>query len=147
MLTNGVRKHRANVAYIQYRFSMVNSIDLPNALREDLAHTLGFPNYPQDLTAEPYLSYITNRYLGKGSLDGYFQLLIGIIRYFEGQAVFRAPSSPPRTLQGLIDLLIVSDNEPQFTDSQPGSESRKEDVEDTVMYTIGLWTMLSSSFV
>ena len=114
----------------------MNHISSPSEiLRTDLARTLGFPNYPHDAAAEPYLNYLTNRCIGSDTTEAYIELLIMVVKYFD-----RAPadSSAMKSVQGLLD--VVS--------SSPAYEQRNhEDIEDTVLYVIGTWTLLLSSFV
>jgi hypothetical protein len=111
----------------------------PDALRVDLAHTLGFPNYPIDTTAEPYLNYLTNRYIGGNTLEAYIRLLKETIGYFDVVPTDHNVASTPRTIQGLLDVLSTTDTE--------SFGHTKTDIEDTMLYAIGTWTMLLSSFV
>ncbi|KAH8725784.1 hypothetical protein GQ44DRAFT_680494 [Phaeosphaeriaceae sp. PMI808] len=119
--------------------------DPTNNLRIKLAHTLGFPDYPTTATAEPYLNYITNRFVGRGTLEWYLRLVIHVIHHFQAD---EAPVAPPliKSIRRLLDTLATSSND-YFTDTKPGSQTRREDVEDTVLYIIGAWTLLLSSFV
>lgn len=117
----------------------------PDALQIKLAHTLGFPNYPNDATAEPYLNYITNRHVGRDTLEGYITLLVRVI---EACGRTRATQSPgPTSIQSMLDSFASSTNDDYFADTKAGSQTRWDDVEDTVMYAIGTWTMMLSSFI
>ncbi|KAF2825696.1 hypothetical protein CC86DRAFT_456116 [Ophiobolus disseminans] len=116
----------------------------PDDSRIDLAYALGFPNYPTNPTAEPYLNYITNRYIGRGTVEGYLKLVVHVVQHF--QVVDNDKSLPVKSIQSLLDRLCTSTNE-YFVDTNAGSQTRRDDVEDTVMYIIGVWTLLLSSFV
>jgi hypothetical protein len=118
---------------------MAHRLHAPDSLLSELAHALGFPDYPTCTTAEPYLNYITNRYIGRGTLEGYLKLAIHVVQYFE-------VVDPAKSIQELLDTLTTSSND-YFSDTKVGSQTRHEDVEDTVLYVIGVWTMLLSSFV
>jgi hypothetical protein len=114
----------------------------PDSIRTDLAHALGFPEYPTT-AAEPYLNYIANRYIGRGTLEGYMKLVIHIVEHFKPED---DDSAPGKSIQGLLDTLATSSNG-YFPDTKTGSQTRREDVEDTVLYIIGTWSLLLSSFV
>jgi hypothetical protein len=116
----------------------------PDNLRIDLAHAIGFPDYPTTATAEPYLNYITNRFIGRGTLEGYLKLVMHVVRHF--QTGEDEPSMPEKSIQGLIDSLATSSDD-YFSDTKAGSQTRRDDVEDTVLYIIGVWSLLLSSFV
>jgi hypothetical protein len=116
----------------------------PDSLRVDLAHTLGFPDYPGDASAEPYLNYITNRFVGRGTPEEYLRLVIDIIQYVRDDSKNAAPVA--KSIQGLLNSLIGVSNE-YFSDTKAGSQTRRDDVEDTVMYILGTWTLLLSSFI
>jgi hypothetical protein len=103
--------------------------------RTDLAHTLGFPNYPHDAAAEPYLNYVTNRCIGSDTMEAYIELLIMVVKYFDGVP---ADSSMGKSIQGLLDVVSSS---PTY------AQRNREYVEDTVLYVIGIWTLLLSSFI
>jgi hypothetical protein len=114
----------------------MNHISSPSEnLRTDLARTLGFPNYPHDAAAEPYLNYLTNRCIGSDTTEAYIELLIMVVKYFD-----RAPadSSAMKSVQGLLDVVSSS---PAY------AQRNHEDIEDTVLFVIGTWTLLLSSFV
>jgi hypothetical protein len=118
--------------------------DAAGGLRVELAHALGFPDYPVDSTAEPYLSYISNRYIGRGTLEEYLKLVMYVVRHFEANS--HDTSLPLNSIQELLDTLSTSTEE-YFSDTQAASAVRRDDVEDTVLYVIGVWTLLLSSFV
>jgi hypothetical protein len=105
------------------------------SLRIDLAHALGFPNYPHDAAAEPYLNYLTNRCIGGDTMESYTNLLITVVKYFEGA---QADSSTKKSIQGLLDLI---------SSSAAYAPRNRDDVEDTVLYIIGTWALLLSSFI
>ncbi|KAF2024787.1 hypothetical protein EK21DRAFT_104412 [Setomelanomma holmii] len=115
-----------------------------DSLRTELAHILGFPEYPASTAAEPYLNYITNRYVGRGTLEDYLRLVIDTVQHLsdDGQNTKRQGNS----IQGLLDTLAGSTSD-YFSDTDPGSPARRGDVEDTIMYIIGTWTVLLSSFM
>jgi hypothetical protein len=115
----------------------------PNEYTE-LAHALGFSDYPTDATAKPYLNYIANRYIGRSTREGYLKLVIHVVQYFNvGEEDELAPA---KSIQGLLDRLTTSSND-HFLDTTAGSPTRHDDVEDTILYVVGVWTMLLSSFV
>jgi hypothetical protein len=116
----------------------------PDDMRTELAHALGFPEYPTSTIAEPYLNYIANRYVGRGTLEGYLKLVIHVIEYFKAEGDEDALSA--RYIQELLDSLATSSDE-YFSDTKAGSQTRHDDVEDTILYIIGTWTLLVSSFV
>jgi hypothetical protein len=108
----------------------------PDPLRVQLAHALGFPSYPNDITAEPYLNYLTNRCIGTNTLETHVRLLIRVIAYFDHGV--KGPDAISPKIQELLEALSM-DNE--------FSGHTTADIEDTVLYAIGTWTMLLSSFV
>jgi hypothetical protein len=114
------------------------------SLQTELAQALGFPDYPTTATAEPYLNYVANRYVGRGTLEGYLRLFIHVVQYFETED--QDTPSKFKSIKGLLDALATSSNE-YFSDTKVGSQTRRDDVEDTILYIIGTWTMLLSSFV
>ncbi|KAL1797948.1 hypothetical protein ACET3X_004554 [Alternaria dauci] len=105
------------------------------SLRTDLAHTLGFPHYPHDAAAEPYLNYLTNRCIGGDTMEAYIELVIMVVKYFDGVP---ADSSAKKSIQGLLDAMSSS---PAY------AQRNRDDVEDTVLYVIGTWMLLLSSFI
>lgn len=104
-------------------------------LRTDLARALGFPNYPHDAAAEPYLNYLMNRCIGEGTTDAHIELLITVVRYFEGA---QSGSPAKRSVQGLLDVISAS---------AAYAQRNREDIEDIVLYVIGTWALFLSSFV
>ncbi|KAH7371068.1 hypothetical protein BKA66DRAFT_551954 [Pyrenochaeta sp. MPI-SDFR-AT-0127] len=108
-------------------------------LQIELAHALGFPDYPTDNTAEPYINYITNECVGR-TLDGHIQLLVRIVKYFQDESL------TVRSIQSFLDSMSISTDVEYFADTKAGSQTRREVVEDTVLCTIGIWTMMLSSF-
>lgn len=119
----------------------------PDDLRIALANTLGFPDYPVNTAADPYLNYISNRHIGRGTLEEYLCLFIRVVEHFKGHQVDVKGTPRPNSIQALLDRLGSSENDDLFADTKAGSSMRKEDVEDTVMYILGAWTMMLSSFV
>jgi hypothetical protein len=113
-------------------------------IRTELAHALGFPDYPTSATAEPYLNYIANRYVGRGTLEGYLRLIIHVVEYFKLED--NDDTLPAESIQGLLNTLCASSHE-YFSDTKAGSQTRRDDVEDTILYIIGTWTLLVSSFI
>lgn len=116
----------------------------PDSLRIELAHALGFPDYPNSATAEPYLNYIANRHIGRGTLEGYLKLVIHVVEYFTAED--DEEPTAPKSIQRLLDTLATSTSE-YFSDTKAASQARREDAEDTILYIIGTWTLLLSSFV
>jgi hypothetical protein len=115
-------------------------------LRVRLARALGFPEYPTTTNAdpEPYLNYIVNRYVGRGTLEEFLELVIHVVEYLGPTDDEHAIQE--KSIQRLIDTLATSSHQ-YFSDTQADSQMRRDDVEDTVMYIIGIWTLLLSSFV
>ncbi|KAF2190138.1 hypothetical protein K469DRAFT_560576 [Zopfia rhizophila CBS 207.26] len=109
-------------------------------LRIALAHAVGYPDYPGNDTAAPYLNYISNRHIGRGTLDEYLTLFLRVVEYFKDD-------TKQGSIQELLDEFAASDNEALFSDTKVGGRTRKEDVEDTVMYILGVWCVMLSSFV
>jgi hypothetical protein len=103
--------------------------------RTDLARALGFPNYPNDAAAEPYLNHITNRCIRGDTMEEYIKLLVAVVRHFDV-----APTAVPakKSIQELLDVV---------SSSSAYAHRNREDVEDTVLYVIGTWTLLLSSFI
>jgi hypothetical protein len=110
----------------------------PDRLRIELAHRLGFPHYPGDTTAEPYLNYLTNRRISRITHEEHLNLLLRVIACFDADILGQHVASNTRSIQGLIDAL--STDKEYCGTYQP-------DLEDITLYTIGLWTMLLSSFI
>ncbi|KAI4694341.1 hypothetical protein J4E81_006558 [Alternaria sp. BMP 2799] len=101
----------------------------PDPLRVRLAHALGFPKYPKDGAAEPYINCIMNQHDAQGA-QGYEELLINIIGYFQDPQ----PLGPmKKSIEGLLNLLSTHPNA-QWHD------------EDTVVRAIGSCTLLLGSF-
>ncbi|KAH5679265.1 hypothetical protein HBI21_083060 [Parastagonospora nodorum] len=117
----------------------------PDQLRIELAHALGFPEYPATTASdpEPYLNYIANRNVGRGTSEGFLELIIQVVEYFK-QGNETSISTP--SIQGLLDGLSTPPSQ-YFSDAPASTQPRRDDVEDTVMYILGIWTMLLSSFV
>lgn len=118
---------------------------VPDQLRIKLAHTLGFAEYPVTTATdpEPYLNYIANRNVGRGHLEGFLALVIQIVEFFK-----QGNDNPNLTpsIQELLDNFATSPSQ-YFSDTKASTQPRRDDVEDTVMYIMGIWTMLLSSFV
>jgi hypothetical protein len=113
-------------------------------IRTELAHVLGFPDYPASAIAEPYLNYIANRYIGRGTLEGYLKLVIHVVEYFKLDGI--EDTLPAKSILGLLNTLGASSHD-YFSDTKAGSQTRRDDVEDTILYIIGTWTLLVSSFI
>lgn len=111
--------------------------------RVDLAHALEFADYSHSKAAEPYLNYISNRHMGRGTLSQYNSLFVRIVTHFIG---YGGRVQTPFSIQSFLDLMNDS-FESVFIDTPPGSKTRKEDVEDTVLYILGVWSLMLSSFV
>ena len=104
-------------------------------LRTDLARALGFPNNPYDAAAEPYVNYLTNRCIGGDTMEEHIKLLITVVTYFQE---VQADSSMKKSVQGLLDVV---------SSSAAYAHRNLEDVEDTLLYIIGTWSLLLSSFI
>jgi len=98
-------------------------------LRIRLANALGFPEYPKDGAAEPYINCIMNQPDVQGN-PGYEELLIEIIGYFQDP---QSPGPMKKSIEGLLHLLSTHPN-------------TKWHDEDTVVRAIGNCTLLLSSF-
>lgn len=101
----------------------------PDPLRIRLAHALGFPNYPNDDTVEPYINYLLNQHDARGTPE-YEDLLITIVQYFHGPQPL---GSMKRSIEGLLHSLSI----------HPNTQWHEE---DTVVRAIGSCTLLLSSF-
>ena len=101
----------------------------PDPLRIRLAHALGFPNYPNDDTVEPYINYLLNQHDARGTPE-YEDLLITIVQYFHG------PQPLGSMKRGIEQLL-------QSLSTHPNTQWHEE---DTVVRAIGSCTLLLSSF-
>src|SRR5947209_14710986 len=127
-----------------------------------LAQALGFPDYPASDVARPYLNYIENKHTGRGTHEEYLDLFRRVVEHFKNVQPAPAPGTPGRStigqqgqtvparvdsVQAFLDTFSASDTEPIFADTLPDSPARKEDVRDMVLYIIGVWTALLSSFI
>jgi hypothetical protein len=121
--------------------STTNSLD---DVRTRLAHALGYHDYPATATAKPYLTYIYKSHIGNGRLEEWLELFIEIIEHFD---VKMKQSGGGDSIQALIDRLASSGFHDIFSDTSPGHPARVKHVEDTVMYILGIWTTMLSSFV
>jgi hypothetical protein len=119
-----------------------------DALRTKLARTLGFADYPRNQTSAPYLNYIENRYIGRGTLEEYIVLFIMVVKYLQDAPVRNdaLEGERTRTIRGLLDKLCDA-NESLFADTQENTRMRKDEVEDTALYILGVWSSMLSSFV
>jgi hypothetical protein len=117
-----------------------NALD---ALRIDLANALGFPAQ-YTATAEPYLNYITNHFVAEPKPEDHLKLVIHILKHFRARG--DEYLTPLRNVQGLIDDL-ASSSQTYFADTMVGSKARRNVVEDTILYNIGVFTLLRTSFV
>ncbi|PSN66442.1 hypothetical protein BS50DRAFT_455653, partial [Corynespora cassiicola Philippines] len=116
----------------------------PDNLRIRLAHALGYADYPTNLVAEPYLRYLSNRHLRRGTRDQYIKLFIRVVEYFHTNSL----SEPtPLSIRSLLDTIEARNSEELYTETRNGDMERKEYVEDAVMYIMGAWSMMLSSFV
>ncbi|KAF1996765.1 hypothetical protein P154DRAFT_579546 [Amniculicola lignicola CBS 123094] len=113
-----------------------------NPLEADLAQALG---YPDNSIARPHINYISNRHIG--ILDHYLALFVRVIAHFDDDGTTSNATQKSDSIQALLDELVASQRDEMFNDTEPGSKMRKEEVEDTVMYILGVWTMLQTSFV
>lgn len=113
-------------------------------VRTRLAHALGYHDYPANPTVEPYLTYIYRRHVGSGALEDWLELFIEVIEHFDVNA---KGSGGGDSIQTLTDRLAASGFRGLFADTSAGHAARMEHVEDTVMYILGTWTTMLSSFV
>ncbi|KAI1311511.1 hypothetical protein F5Y03DRAFT_391598 [Xylaria venustula] len=100
--------------------------------RINLAHALGCPDYPGNSKVEPYLNYITNNHVSRGTLEEYLQFFIRVIKHFEGDGTGEVIPTQ-NSVQVLLDKLVASKDEKMFGNTEVGSEMREKDVEDTVI--------------
>ncbi|KAH7067517.1 hypothetical protein BKA63DRAFT_424271 [Paraphoma chrysanthemicola] len=120
----------------------------PEDLRRTLAHALGFRDYPDDTTAEPYLNYISNRPVGNSGFEAYLRLFIYVTQCVRGSYDFPGNSSGeyPRSIRGLIDRLKEDPAYELFWKSVHEGYTPRSAVEDGVMHILGVRTMMLSSF-
>jgi hypothetical protein len=116
-----------------------------DSLRVDLAHSLGLTEYPGNVRAEPYLVYIENHCFSRARPEEYIRLFIQVVEHF------KAVDSPDenyatKSIAPLLDELSRS-GDAYFMETHVESQERRDYVEDTVLYIIGTWTMMLSSFV
>ena len=114
-------------------------------LRICLDHSLGFTEYPENHRAEPYLVYIESHCFSRARLEEYIRLFIQVVEHF------KAVDNPDgnyatKSITPLLDELSRS-GDAYFMETQAESQERRDHVEDTVLYIIGVWTMMLSSFV
>lgn len=119
----------------------------PDAVRIALAHAVGYSDYPGSLTAEPYLNYIENHHINRGTLQEYLRLFIRVVEHFSRNSRGNGRRTQLNCMKALLDKLVDSEDEELFVDTKAGSKMRKEDVEDTLMYIMGVWSTMLSSFV
>ncbi|KAF2999698.1 hypothetical protein E8E13_002815 [Curvularia kusanoi] len=115
-------------------------------VRTRLAHALGYHDYPANATAEPYLTYIYRRHVGAGALEEWLELFIEVVEYFD-VGIKESNEDGNGTIQDLIDRLATSGFLNLFADTTAGQTARLIHVEDTVMYILGTWSTMLSSFV
>lgn len=138
----------------------------PSRFRIALAHSLGFTDYPTNSIAAPYLNYIENRRRGLGTLDDYLDLFRRVVQHFQEPAQIprqqntsslsptlqtafasQTQSVYPPNIRTFISTLSLSATEPLFASAPLASTLRDEFVADTVMYMLGVWTMMLGCFV
>lgn len=120
-------------------------------LRSNLAAKLGFED---EAVAAPFLNYIVNHHIGQRSLEAHLNLFTLVVEYFNANSPYppitsgSATTSASRsdTIQRLIDHLVTSNLGECFGNTAPGTPSRKEHVEDTLLYNLGVWTTMLSHF-
>jgi hypothetical protein len=88
---------------------------VPDLLQIELAHTVGFPSYAHDRSAEPYLNYISNRNVSiRSTLEQYTRLVIAVVEFFQ---------AADRSIQGLLEALATLSE--CFSDTTCGSQARQ----------------------
>jgi hypothetical protein len=107
-------------------------------LRTNLAHTLGFADYPANATAKPYLAYIVKTCCG--DIEDYLELFIVVIKHFQTQ------TGGDDSIRALLDRLTLSGFRSVFADTSAGGVMRRQHVEDMIMCIAGTWTTMLSSF-
>jgi hypothetical protein len=136
-------------------------------MRLTLAHAVGFPDYPASLVADPYLNYIYNQKISSMTLENYVTLFVTITQHFcsdttAGEAKDGDPWARPRpvSIRSLMNGLITARNNAKNNATSADTGSTKcrehvgypvryilgEDVESTVLYILGVWTTMLSSF-
>ncbi|RDW57212.1 hypothetical protein BP5796_12662 [Coleophoma crateriformis] len=109
-------------------------------LREALAHSLGFPDYPANPMPEPYLNYIENRHMmNLGTVEAYLQLFRKVVDDFS------QGNCAPVTLCAYTDAICNSRE--QIFEGTQDPIARRELVTDTILSIIGVWVTAGSYFV
>lgn len=115
-------------------------------VRTRLAHALGYHDFPANATAEPYLTYIRKRHVGSGPLDEWLELFIEVVEHFAIDIDAKG-SGDGDSIRALIEDLAAKSSHGVFADTNVGQAARIDHVEDNVMYILGTWTTMLSSFV
>lgn len=127
-------------------------------VRIKLAQDLGYSEYPNDKSADPYLDYIISESPGPRPDEEFLRLFSRIVTYFSGSLGTSSGTSSPststssiastnaRTLKACIDELCSS-QELYFSDTKSDFETRSKHVRDSVFLILGLWTAMKSNFV
>jgi hypothetical protein len=114
--------------------------------RIELARSLGLSEYPGNLRVEPYLIYIESHCFSRARPEEYTRLFAHVVRHFK--AIEGSDGNyVTKSIALLLDELLSVSGDDHFPESQSDSQERREDVEDAVLYIIGTWTMMLSSFV
>ncbi len=136
----------------------------PSRFRIELAHSLGFAEYPADPVAAPYLNYIENRRRGLGTSDDYLDLFRRVVLFFQDptetpgtqneddrrgrtRATLPNKCAPQPTIRTFISMLSRAAAEPLFASAPVNSTFREELIADTIIYILGVWTMMLGCFV
>lgn len=123
------------------RFTMPPSTNRASTNLTKLAHALGFTDYPEDKTAEPYLSYILKQHAGSEGEEDYVELFVKIVKHFQTTA---NGTMTVATVQSIIDELFLTGFRGFFANTAVGDG--KELVEDAVVCILGTWATMLSSF-
>jgi len=107
-------------------------------LLKSLAHLLGFMKYPEDESATPYLEYIIEQGRDDAAINDYIRLFKDVVEYF-------ANSHNDPTIGSYIFFHIAEPNHYYFNDP-PSSDTRADDVTDTILYILGIWTLMKRYF-
>jgi hypothetical protein len=115
-----------------------SSLETQKDLRKKLALSLGFSGYSANPAIDPYLIYVIKQHIGNTSLEVWVELFVDVIAHFQQQK---------GSIQALIDIYTQQGYQGAFSDTKNGDPERRKDVEDTVLYMLGVWSTMRSSFV
>ena len=108
-------------------------------VREALAQSLGFHDFPDNDLAEPYLNYIENQHHNSETLQEYLSLFTKVVREFSTTIGSKA------TIQTCINE--VFDSQDALFEETKAEGPRRELITDIILDIIGVWITARSYFI